>query len=166
MEKIVTVADQLKMMRKGYKQDLELVYNDLKVPVRLMSASEQGAAIANAKTKVKVVHESQRDLLESLEVMKSVLEKAALVEGTPRLSREFLDHLTDFEIEQLFEQYQTICRTVNPGFEQLSETEIVAMIRDVKKKAKSSKDFYTWQLAAIGKYFLDTILPMVNELGS
>jgi hypothetical protein len=163
---ILSAEQILAKMREGYKQDLKIKFGALEIPCRLMSADEESSIIANAKTRVKVINEAQRDVLESLEVMKAVLECACNVSGTPYLSRAVLDKLTSFEIEKLYDDYTMLCRTVNPTFEALTEDEIVNLVQAVKKKNRSSGDLFTWQLAEIGKYFLDKFLPAVSAAGS
>jgi hypothetical protein len=164
--KIVTAEDQLKLMRQGYKQTLEIKLGGLVVPCRIMPALDEATVIANAKTGLKVPNEEQRALFESLAVMKAVLSNGCTVDSTPYLSDGFLSKLSNDELSELYNQYQTVVRTVNPTFEQLTPDQLGEIIETVKKKERSSRDFFTWQLAEIGRYFLDEILPRVKEAGS
>ena len=94
------------------------------------------------------------------------MEAACNVDGVPHLPRPFLDKLTLTELEGFYDQYVTVIRQANPKFESLTSDEIVQMIVAVKKNEKTSTDFFTWQLAAIGKFYLENILPKDNEAGS
>jgi hypothetical protein len=163
---IITAEDQLRLMRSGYKAELELKYGQLKVPCRLMSALEESATITNAKKKLKVPNESDRKLLESIAVMKAVLVAACTVDDVPHLSLSFLDKLTDTELDALYDQFMTIKETADPEFEKLSPDQVRELVSAVKKKEKATRDLFTWQLAAIGKFFLDEILPAASEAGS
>lgn len=166
MSEITTADDILKKIRLGYKQDLKVKLGDYEIPCRLMSATEERRVIASAKAGLKVLLESARDLEESLAVMKAVILRGCTVDNTPRMPQAVLDELTNSEIESLYDQYLTVCTTVNPEFESLSEAQIVDLIKEVKKKNQPARDLFTWQLVAIGKYFLDVFLPAANAPGS
>lgn len=166
MSEIQSTADILKKIRSGYKADLKLKYGDYEIPCRLMAASEERSVIGSARVGVKVVHEGSRDLDESLAVMKAVLQRGCTVENTPYLSKDVLDNLTNGEIQELFDQYTTTCNTVNPEFESLSASQVIDLINEIKKKNQKASDLFTWQLAAIGRYFLDDFLPRVSAPGS
>ena len=166
--KVITAEDRLKEMRAGYKTKLELVIGAFSIPCRLMSASEEITAIARAKADLKIPphHESARKQFEGLEIQKSILALACTVDGVPYVNREFLDKLSLSEIETLYDQYVSTIRSVNPNFESMTGDEVSEMIIAVKKKEKDQNDFFMWQLAEIGKFFLAKILPTVNDLGS
>jgi hypothetical protein len=165
---VITVDEQLRLMRKGYKATLQLKYGDFEVPVRLITAGEEASLVAKARARAKKAPDPyETQLLGSLEVMKAVLEGAGQVDGTPYLSRKLLDQLTNPEIENLYDQYTTLQRTVNPEFEALSGEKIAELIQAVKKNETTTSDLSTWQRAEIGRFFLDQILPRTgNEAGS
>lgn len=165
-QKIVTVEDQLKLMRQGYKAELKLTYGGLELPCRLLSATEEASLISNAKANTKVPAGHDTQLMVSMAVMKAVLAACCTVDSTPHASRPFLDAISSTELESLYDQYLTHKEMMNPDFESLGDEKIVEFLLAVKKKEKTSGDFYTWQLAAIGKFYLDRILPTVNAAGS
>jgi len=164
--KPITVEDQIALMRKGNDQDLKLKQGELEIPCRLMSANEEGQAIANAKTRVKVPIESQRAYAEGTEIQKCVLEAACTVSSTPYASRKFLDSITSAELENLYDQYISLLRVVNPRFENLTSDQVGALISDVTEKKRASSELFTWQLAEIGRFFLDQVLPRAKGAGS
>lgn len=162
--KVVTTEDLLKKFRAGYK-DLRLVYGDFSVPIKCLNAKEENLAIIEAKNNFKCPDPKNKDLLEPMEVMKTVLFKAAFINGSPGLPMMFLDELSSAEIQVLYDEYLNLAHQVNPEFEDLTSDEIARIILDVKKKVVNPKDLSTKQAKAIGLYFLDQILPMANELG-
>lgn len=165
---VVSVEDQLRQMREGYSTKLELKMGGWSIPVRLLTAMEERIAVAEAKKRATKTLPSgvEPDLFESLEVMKAVLEAAGTVDHTPRLSRKLLDALSNTEIEKLYNDYMTLTRTANPEFESLSVDTVVEMIEAVKKKERLPSDFFTWQLAEIGKFFLVRIQVEASVRGS
>jgi len=164
--KATTAEEQLKLLRSGYAEQHELKLGDLVLPCRLMPAQEEAAIIGNAKASVKAPSEAHRGLFESMAVMKEILFQACMVDKTPYASKRFLDGLTDVELDALYDQYMTIKETANPQFEKLSPAKIGELFEAVKKKERSSKDFFTWQLAAIGKFCLDQIQAGASGPGS
>lgn len=147
----------LERMRAGYKTTLELTYNDFKVDCRLIPAEEMAKAVANAKVKLKVPEGHERYLLEGQAVMKAVLKAATTVGSVAQMGDRFLDMLTNEELVHLHDQYETLMKTCNPEFKNLDEDDIADIISRIKKKSAKASDFYTWQLAAIGQYFLEKI---------
>jgi hypothetical protein len=165
-QKTDTVEERLKKMRSGYDQHPELIYGLLHIPCRIMNASEEARVIAAAKNNFKAPTENDRKYSEGPEIMKAVLETGCTVDGVQHADREFLKELSSAELEELHDQYIGVLRTSNPTLQALSQDQIVEIITEVKKKEKASSDFYTYQLAAIGRYFLDRILPMASDAGS
>ncbi|MFV8250247.1 hypothetical protein [Bdellovibrio bacteriovorus] len=162
-----STAEKLKLMREGQKQVLLLKYNGLELPCRLLNAGEKARLIWKAKRKTKMPgEEADKVFSEAHEVMVQILAEACSVNGIPYANEDFFRDLTEPEIVYFFDQYETLLNTINPDFERLTDQEKITMIEEVKKKSKGSSDFYTWQLAEIGRYFLDRILPMVKEHGS
>lgn len=166
MAEIISVDDIIRKMRAGYSADLKIKYGEYEIPCRLMSATEERRVIGQARANLVVIHEGSKELDESLAVMKAVLLAGCTVDNTPRLPQGALDKLTNAEVESLFDQYTTICKTVNPGFESLTEAQIVELIQLIKKKGQKANDLFTWQRAEIGRYFLDVFLPAANAPGS
>lgn len=161
-----TAEEQLNLMRQGYKAELRIKLGGLEIPVRLMSAIEEADTIANAKTGLKIPDQADPKLHVSIAVMKAVLEKAANVDGVPYLSRKCLDGMTHQELNALYDQYLTVCDSVNPEFEDLEAKQISDMIVAVKKNEKAPTDFFTSDLAAIGRFFLVQIQAEANAAGS
>lgn len=166
-QEIVTVEEQLRRMREGYQaRDLKLQYGGLEIPCRLITHLEEANAISNAKAQLKVPDHADRRLFESVAVMKAILNLACTVDATPYASMGFLDKLTSNELEALYDQYMTIKNTMDPKFETLSPEQVGELVAAVKKNQKTSSDFFTWQLAAIGRFFLDHLLPKDSVAGS
>ena len=165
---VITIEDRIRKMREGYKQDLQLVIGGIEIPCRLMSASEEITIIAKAKTNIKLPpkYTGSTDSFTGIEIQKAILEAACTVDLVPYAPREFLDKLLLVEIESLYDQYVSTIRQVNPRFESMSVAEVTEMIVEVKKKEKVPSDFFTWQLAEIGKFFLDNVLQKDSEAGS
>lgn len=165
--KIISNEERLKLMRAGKDQNLCLKYNDLEIPCRLLNAGESAKIIFKAKQKVKLPgNESDKVFSESHEVMVHLLVEACTVDNVPYANEEFIRQLTEPELIYLFDQYETMLNTINPTFERLTDEQKVEIINSVKKKKASSSEYFTWQLAEIGRYFLDQLLPMVKEPGS
>lgn len=160
-----TVEEQLAAMRSGYKVDLRIKIGGLEIPVRLMPADEEASVIANAKLQVKVPEKVDSRLQTASAIMKAILVAAANVDGTPYLSQKFLKELSHQELNSFYDQYVTLCDSVNPEFEALSNEKIAEMIVAVKKKEKAANDFFTSDLAAIGRYFLAQIQAQDNAPG-
>lgn len=164
---IITTEDRLKKMRAGRDENLCLKYNDLEIPCRLLNAGEKAKLIYKAKQKVKLPgSEGDKVFSESYEVMVAILVEACTIGGIPYANEDFTRSLTEPELVYLFDQYETILNTINPQFERLTDAQKIEIIENVKKKNATSSDYYTWQLAEIGRYFLDRVLPMVKEPGS
>jgi hypothetical protein len=97
-----------------------------------------------------------------------MLNAATTIDGAPSLALGFLDALTQNELTELFDQYISINKMINPNIQLMTREEIQMVIENVKKKSAVTSDFYTWQLVAVGKFFLEAIvanLPMDNEPG-
>lgn len=159
-------AELLKRLRQGYKQDIMFKMGGLDVPCRIMPADEQVQAISNAKLKLKIPTGHDKELLESIAVQKAVLMNGCTVEGIPHLPMKLLDKLSSDELSKLYDKYMNEIKFVDPEFEALSFTEVGELIDAVKKKEVTTKDLYTWQLAAIGKYCLNHLFQKVNVRGS
>jgi hypothetical protein len=162
----LTAEEQLDLMRQGYKVALELKVGALTVPCRLLPANEEAAAIATAKRDLKVPSEEMRPQFEGLEIQRAILKAATTVDGTPFLSQRFLEAASAVELEVLYDQYVTKVREASPEFETLTIQQINEYVLAVKKKERTSRSFFTWEHAAIGRYFLEVILPAVSEPGS
>ncbi len=155
-------------MRRGQKQDLKLKCGGLDIPCRILSYSEEAAAIANGKTTAKHAKPdgAHDPVFESSEIMKAVLLKATNVKDVQYVATIFLNALSSTELDALYDQYVTLAKTVNPEIESMSVDKIGEMIKAVKKKEKAPKDFFTWELAAIGRYFLEEIQLQASAPGS
>ena len=83
----------------------------------------------------------------------------------PHLHDRLLDKLSSDELGVLYDTYINEVKFANPEFEALTIDQIGVIIEDVKKKKTVAKDYYTWQLAEIGRYCLDHIFQKVKEPG-
>ena len=164
VNKITTSEDLLKKLRAGNNQKLEIGLGQLKVPVRLLNAVEEATLQAQAeqKTKRENPQELEYKVFKAQNVMKGILQAATTINGAPGLPIGFLDALTHVELSELFDQYNTLNHTINPSIESMKQEDIVALVEAVKKKQRTSSDLYTWQLAATGRFFLDSVLPMLQ----
>jgi hypothetical protein len=94
---------------------------------------------------------------ESAEVM-----KASPAQGDQRQERSIPGHdvpecpFRPSELDALYDQYITLQRTI--VFEKMTTEKIAELILAVKKKEKAPSDFFTWELAAIGRSFLEEVL--------
>jgi hypothetical protein len=154
-----TTEEQLAAIRKGRLLDLSLKMGDLEIPCRIMGAAEEAATIASARMRAKQAtpDSGQSEVVVSMEVMKAILMKATNVRSVQHLTPAFLKELSSAELGSLYDQYVTLINTVNPEFEKLKPEQIADMIETVKKKEKGPRDFFTWELAAIGRCLLEEI---------
>jgi hypothetical protein len=163
-----STEDLLKAMRQGNDQELWLKIGDIEVPCKILSQAEEMAAILNGKRRAieKAPDGKISPVDESAAVMKAVLLAASNVKSVQYLATEFLNKLSAAALDSLYDQYVSIMRGVSPQFEQLSEARLAEMIQAVKKKEKGPRDFFTWELAAIGRSFLEEILQRDSAAGS
>lgn len=171
-KKIFTADDILARIRGGRDADLKIQIGDYEAPCRVLPSSEEQKLIMTARESVRAKFEKTNASPETIEqaisdeVMKSILSAGCTVKGTPYLAPAVLAMMSSVEISVAFDAYQSAVRMVNPKFESLSRDEIAELISAAKKKSSPTSDFYTWQLAAIGKFFLEEVLPKVSEPGS
>lgn len=153
-DEVITIESRLEKMRAGIKNELKIKLGEFEIPVRLLPSSEELKVIQTAKMEVaKSPPQFEFKLVEAMAVMKGTL---AAVAGQ-YLPVELLNQLTTVEIEGLYDQYQSVCRSINPNYEKLSDEDATAMIAAVKKKEQKVTDFYTYQLAGIGRFFLEAL---------
>lgn len=151
----------LKRMRSGYKPII-LKFGELEIEARLVPGHEMATAISNAKMNCKIPDGHEKKLLEGQAVMRGVLKTATTIGSTCPLGDRFLSMLTNEELVYLHDQYESKIKGCNPDFESLSYSEIAEIIQLIKKKSATASDFYMWQLAAVGKYFLER-LPVTDS---
>ena len=164
--KVLTTEEILAQFRAGYK-DLELVYGDWKVPLRILDADEENKIISKVKQDLaKTPNQQAREQAEPLAVMKAILFQSAFIDGSPGMTTLFLDALSSTEVEKLYDQYLDKCHQVNPQIEDLSMEEVAGLLADIKKNSVKRRDLSSRQLKGIGTYFLEIILPMAKEHGS
>lgn len=161
LDRITTAEDLLSLLREGNNQKLEIGLGKLKVPCRLLNAKEE--AIITAQAESRALKENpqgaKREIFEAQEVMKAILLAATNIKGVPGFPQKLVDMLSNQELTTLFDQYVSLNHTINPNIQDLSQVEIQAMVDNVKKKKTAASDYYSWQLAAVGKFFLDKIIP-------
>ena len=103
--------------------------------------------------------------MEAIAVQKAVLKAGCTVGGVPYLPDALLNDLGSDELSKLYDLYMLEIKFVDPKFEALEMEQILEIVESVKKKKTAAKDYFTWQHAAIGRYFLAKILPMDNAHG-
>lgn len=164
VNEIQTAEALLAKLRAGNNQKLEIGLGDFKTPVRLLDAAEEARILAESQIAATKLNPSgvQKEVFEAQITMKQILVAATSINGQVGMSKKFLDLLTHVELSELFDQYNTLNHTINPSVQSLRPEEIIKLVESVKKKQKTAKDFYTWQLAAIGTFFLDSVLPMLQ----
>ena len=135
--------------------------------MRLLSAHEEAIIAVKAAAAATKANPSghKREMFEAQATMKAILFAACTIDGTPTIALHFFDALTAAELGNLFDQYTTLNNSINPNFEDMKPVEIEAIIDDIKKKKRAAKDFYTYQLAGIGKWFLQA-LPVTSPTDS
>ena len=171
LNNVVTTDQLLGKIRKGNDQKLEIGLGDLKVPCRLLSAVEEATLTVKAKQSALKLNPTglKQEVFEAFEVMKAILGAATIINGAPQVPLGFYDKLTEPELSTLYDQYVSLNHTINPNLQELTSEQINSIVEEVKKKNLNSKGLYSYQLAGIGKYFLDVIIPslqMVKEHGS
>lgn len=165
---IQTAEDLLSLLRKGNSQKLEIGLGDLKVPCRLLSATEEATIIVKASQEAMKKNPSgmKQEVFEAHETMRAILQAATTIDTVPGLPARFLPMLTGTELVSLYDEYVTLNHTINPNVQEMSVDEINEMVDSIKKKTKAAKDFYTWQLAAAGRYFLAVIVNQPTGSGA
>ncbi|MGZ3686702.1 MAG: hypothetical protein ACXWPM_00045 [Bdellovibrionota bacterium] len=155
----LSTDELLAAMRLGKDQELWLKIGDKEIPCRILSHSDESSAMARGKKRALEKEPSGKvDLGEqSAEVMKAVLFAATNVKSVQYLATEFLNRLSGAALDSLYDQYVSLMREVNPQFEKLSVERLGEIITSVKKKEKAPRDFFTWELAAIGRSYLEEI---------
>lgn len=162
----------LAAIRKGPNQDkpLEIGLGQFKAPCRLISAAEELRIVVNATIRAKKenINGEKLEVSISYAVMTDVLYEACKV-GNSFLPPGFIERLSAKELAALYDQYTDLNYILNPNLQELSTEEILEILDGVKKKTLSVKSLYSYQLRAIGKYFLDVLLPsllMARDSGS
>jgi hypothetical protein len=170
VDKITTAEDLLEKLRRGNSQVLEIGLGELKVPCRLLSATEEALVVAKANQKsIKDNPQGlKKEIWESINVMKGILKASTTIDAAG-LPDRFFEELRERELTDLYDQYVTLNHTINPNIQDLSPQEILQIVEEVKKKGPSSvKNYFGYQLAAIGKLYLTSIATSqtANELGT
>lgn len=173
LKKVTTTEDLLASLRKGNTQNIAIGLGEIKIPCRLINASEEARIYVLAKQKSIKDNPTglRQEVFESYAVMKAILAAATTFNGAPSLPMGFLDALTSQELLQMYDEYVTLNKTINPNIQTMTPDEIATVIQDVKKKGPTIvlSGLFTHHLAAIGKYFLATIIPSIptdSEPGS
>jgi hypothetical protein len=166
VNKILTTEGLLASLRKGNAQNLALGLGEIKVPCRLINANEEAKIYVLAKQKSLKDNPTglKQEVFDSHAVMKAILIAATTINGAPTLPMGFVDALTSQELVELYDQYITINKTINPNIQSMTPEEIIEVIQEVKKKGSSDvvNGLFTHHLAAIGRYFLVTIIPSLQ----
>lgn len=162
-DEISTAEELLKVLRSGHKESLELQIGTFSYPVRLLNAQDEAVIIVKAKMTARKNNPKGIDLelFESLECMREILRAATSFEEN-FFPVGFLESLSTNELTELYNRYQTLCKTINPEFESMNQAELLELIAEVQKKNRKVSSLYTWQLAGIGKYCLEVIIPVLQ----
>ena len=165
---IKTASELLAAMRQGKDLKYYLKFGKIKIPCRVLSAFEEVEALRKAKLRAKEKAGENPDhttlkTYESVFIMQSTLFRATSINGDVGFSESELAEMASEELQFLYDQYCSLGHLVNPEFEQIAAGEIKNMIMNVKKKSAKPSDFFTWQLAAVGKFFLEEIIPILPE---
>ena len=161
LDGIVTAEDLLASLRKGNGQKLELGIGSIKVPCRLLNANEEATIVVKAKQKAMKENPTglKQEVFESNETMRAILSAATTINGAPSLPLGFVESLTADELSMLFDDYMAIKKTINPNMRELTPEQVKDIVERIKKKDATSKDFFIYQQAEIGRYFMDVIIP-------
>lgn len=156
-----TAEDLLSAIRKGNSQKLELGLGDIKIPCRLLNASEEAIITVKAKQRALANNPAGIDqkYFEAICIMQDMLQAATTVGGTPNLPVGFLQALSKEELTGFYDQFVSLNHTLNPNLQTMKPEEITSLVQGIKKKTHSSKNLYTWQVQEIGRWFLDVVLP-------
>jgi len=158
---IKSAEELLSYLRKGNSQKIEIGIDGWKVPCRLLSAKEMIniSIIASESAKRNNPTGKKAEQFEAIEAMIKVIDRATTIEGAPYFAAGFLESLPEPVLSNLYDQYMTINNAINPDIQVMSVEIIQKIIEEVKKKQKTPKDYFTWELAEIGKFFLAEIVP-------
>lgn len=158
---IVTAEDLLKQLREGNTQKLEIGLGALKLPVRLINAKEEATIMAQAQIKAQkdTPLGVKKEIFEAQQTMKDILYQATRTETSPGIPLSFLEQLSNEELSNLFDQYVSINHTINPNIQSMTEDQMMEIVDGIKKKSLDVKSLYIWQLAEIGRLFLEKIVP-------
>lgn len=159
-------SELLAAMRLGNSAKLKLKFRDVSVPVKLLTTNEEMESIIRAKRNAREKSSGDNEAYEmykSSYIMKAVLKRASSIDGLVGFTDQDLDAMNGDELTYLYDQYVTICKVIDINFDALTRDEIQGILVNIKKKTSTTKDLFTWQLAAIGKFFLTEIVPNLPE---
>jgi len=170
LDNIQTAETLLEALRKGQTQKLELGLGALKIPCRLLNASEEAIIVVKAKQKALLSNPTgmKQEVFESYEAMKGILKASTSIEGTVGFNDRFLEALSASELAYIYDQFVSLNHTINPNFQNFSAQEINDLVEGIKKKTVDVNSLFTYQLAGVGKWCLTNILklPTDSEPGS
>jgi hypothetical protein len=171
IKKIQTAEELLSFLRKGNAQKFEIGYEGWMVPCRLLSAGEmlKISIRSSQAAKLKTPNGANAEQFIAIETMVLVLDKATTIEGAPNFAMGFLEGLPETILSDLYDQFLTINNAINPSIQHMKPEDIKKLVEDVKKNKTTTKNYYTYQLAEVGKFFLTEILPVLltdNDVGT
>lgn len=166
-----TPEQTLQMIRKGYSEKLKFFVADLELKCRVLSAREQYQIMGRVKTEMLnnpgvTQDEGSLEMRKTVEYQKAILRAATTHGMQSEVDPRFWDHLPSSVLANAFDRYNTILREIDPEFEKLDTEKITEMMSLVKKKECTWRDFYTSDLAVMGRYFLETLSAMDSAPGS
>jgi hypothetical protein len=161
----------LAYLRRGQNQKLEIGFEDWKIPCRIISAGEMLKLQVRGEMRARELNPTgeKMEAYIAFETMKLVLDSATTIDKKSFFSRSFLDGLPNNIIESLYDQYITIINVINPNIQSMSNGDIMKIVDDIKKNKTVTKNYFTYQLAEVGKFFLEEILPLIpmgKDVGS
>lgn len=159
-------SELLAAMRLGNEAKLILKFKNVTIPVRILPVNDEMECILRAKKNAKAKSDGDMETYEMFKssfIMKAVLKRASFIDGLVGFTDPDLDAMNGDELTYLYDQYVTICKVVDVDFDALTRDEIQNILVNIKKKTSSTNDLFTWQLAAIGKFFLNEIVPNLPE---
>lgn len=166
--KTASPTELLAAMRRGTEQSLFIKFNKIRIPVRLLTALEEAEVIN--KSRIRAIEKlagngdsNSINRMKSTFTMMSILIRATSIKGDVGFTESELTEMTSDELTFLYDQYVSVCKVVDKEFESMSHDEIKDLIMSVKKKTTLASDYYSWQHAAVGKFFLTEIVPILPE---
>ena len=161
----------LEKIRTGYSQKLKIRVGELEMSCRVISAKEQyniaGKVAQDIALNMGATQDRKsQEMRESIEYQKNVLKSATQFGQKSEQIDRFWDLLPASALSSAFDRYDVLLKEIDPEFEDLDLEKIGDMMSRVKKKSATWRDFYTTDLAAMGRYFLETISAVAKEPGS
>lgn len=128
---------QLALMRQGVDYTFTITCRNFAFVARPLSCFEVVRCAENTGSRIASLPITQRTAV--TESIIAVTEKLKLASTSDvnandaKLTDQMLERCTPDEIDYLFKQYVAGCARVNPSMEEISESELLALVEQVKK---------------------------------